>query len=320
MENVKDFPLILAPMAGYTDAVFRSICKRHGADRTVTEMVSAKGLMYQSEKTYSLLDTEPEERPVTVQIFGREPATMADMVRRLADEMGPALRSIDINMGCPARKITSNGEGSALMLEPLLAGEIAEAVAKASSVPVSVKIRKGWDEAHANAAELARILEQSGVSELAVHGRTREQQYAGRADYEAIAKVKAAVSIPVIGNGDVTDGESALKMARETGCDGIMIARGALGNPWVFEEVRCALNGEPFVQPDRETVIGTAVEHLRRAVAKKGRQGLLELRKHLVWYFRGTRGAAGVRMRLQTARTAEEAEQILLDTLSDGSL
>lgn len=320
METHAGFPLILGPMAGYTDTVFRSICKAHGADRTVTEMVSAKGLLYNSEKTRSLLETAPDERPVAVQIFGREPGTMADMAKRLVEEMDGAAGSVDINMGCPARKITSNGEGSALMLEPLLAGQIMEAVVKASPVPVTVKIRKGWDEAHENAPELARIAEASGISAVAVHGRTREQQYSGAADYGAISRVKAAVSIPVIGNGDVTDGESAKRMRAESGCDGIMIARGALGNPWVFEEVRCALDGVPYAPPDRETVILTAVGHLRRAVELKGRQGLLELRKHLVWYFRGTRGAAAVRTRLQTAETAEETEQILLDTLEKRSL
>ena len=310
----QDVPLLLAPMAGFSDMSFRVLCKSLGCDLTVTEMVSAKGLFYGSQKTAELLETDPAERPVVMQIFGREPEIMADMAQRLAERYGEALLAIDINMGCPAPKITGNGEGSALMREPLLAGHIVETVAKKAGVPVTVKIRKGYDARHENAAEIARIAEDSGAAAITVHGRTREQMYAGSADYAAIAAVRAAVKIPVIGNGDVRDGDSALRLLRQTRCDGIMIGRGALGNPFVFSEVRAALRGEMYTPPTWAERMETAVRHTRMTAANKGERGILELRKHIVYYLSGIPGAARLRTRLQNAETAEEMAQILLDT------
>lgn len=310
----QDVPLLLAPMAGFSDMSFRVLCKSLGCDLTVTEMVSAKGLFYGSQKTAELLETDPAERPVVMQIFGREPEIMADMAQRLAERYGEALLAIDINMGCPAPKITGNGEGSALMREPLLAGHIVETVAKKAGVPVTVKIRKGYDARHENAAEIARIAEDSGAAAITVHGRTREQMYAGCADYAAIAAVRAAVKIPVIGNGDVRDGDSALRLLRQTRCDGIMIGRGALGNPFVFSEVRAALRGETYTPPTWAERMETAVRHTRMTAANKGERGILELRKHIVYYLGGIPGAARLRTRLQNAETAEEMAQILLDT------
>ncbi len=310
----QDVPLLLAPMAGFSDMSFRVLCKSFGCDLTVTEMVSAKGLFYGSQKTAELLETDPAERPVVMQIFGREPEIMADMARRLAERYREALLAIDINMGCPAPKITGNGEGSALMREPLLAGHIVETVAKKAGVPVTVKIRKGYDARHENAAEIARIAEDSGAAAITVHGRTREQMYAGSADYAAIAAVRAAVKIPVIGNGDVRDGDSALRLLRQTRCDGIMIGRGALGNPFVFSEVRAALRGEAYTPPTWAERMETAVRHTRMTAANKGERGILELRKHIVYYLSGIPGAARLRTRLQNAETAEEMAQILLDT------
>jgi len=315
----KDMPLFLAPMAGYTDMSFRTLCREYGSDVSVTEMISAKGLFMGSRKTAELLETAEAERPVIVQIFGHEPEIMAEMAKRIEEMMGEAMFALDINMGCPAPKITGNGEGSALMRDPLLVGRIVEAVAKTAAVPVTVKIRKGYDAEHENAAEIARIAEQSGAAAITVHGRTREQMYSGEADYAAIRSVREAISIPLIGNGDVTDAASALRMAKETGCDGIMIGRGALGNPWVFQEVRAALNGEPYTAPDYRTRIETAIRHAKMTEEHKGRQGILELRKHIIWYLRGVRGAAQLRTKLQSAQNVGEMAQILLDTCENGA-
>ena len=260
------FPVMLAPMAGFTDMTYRALCRMQGCDFTFTEMVSAKGLSF-GGKSAELLETAPEERPCGIQLFGREPEIMADMAKRLCDEYRDAAAMLDINMGCPAPKITGNGEGSALMREPLQAAKVIEAVAKASSLPVSVKFRTGWDGASRNYLEFAKMAEQSGASMVTVHGRTREQMYSGIADWDAIAEVKAALAIPVIGNGDVTDAASALRLKAHTGCDGIMIGRGALGNPFIFPEVKAALRGEEFVPPTDEQRMETAISHIRGIVA-----------------------------------------------------
>lgn len=314
-----DMPLFLAPMAGYTDLSFRTLCKEYGCDLTVTEMISAKGLFCGSKKTAELLETSETERPVIVQIFGRDPQIMADMGRRIVDMMQDQILALDINMGCPAPKITGNGEGSALMREPLLVGEIVNAVAKAVPIPVTVKIRKGYDAASENAPEIARIAEQSGAAAVTVHGRTREQMYGGQADYAAIAQVRKAISIPLVGNGDVVDAASAKRLIDETGCDGIMIGRGALGNPWVFEEIRAALNGEVYTLVQHAARMETAIRHAEMTVAHKGHQGILELRKHIICYLRGVRGAAQIRTKLQTAQTVGEMAKILLDTCEHGA-
>lgn len=307
-------PVFLAPMAGFTDVCFRTLCREQGCTWTVTEMVSAKGLLYGSMKTADLLQTAPQERPVVMQLFGREPERMAEAARRIVDEHGPALAAIDLNFGCPAPKITGNGEGSALMLEPVLCGQIVEAVAAACSVPVSVKIRKGFDHAHENAAEVARICEESGACMVSVHGRTREQRYTGHADWNCVAEVKATVHIPVIGNGDVCSGADAVRFHTLSGCDGLMVGRAALGNPWIFAEIRAALAGEPYAPPDAQTRMRLAIRHAHMTVEAKGPYGVIELRKHLARYISGKREAASLRARLNTAKTLEQIEEILLDT------
>ena len=310
-----DLPVLLAPMAGYTDVVFRELCVSFGCDLTYTEMVSAKGLSFGNTKTETYLSLGENERAVAVQIFGHEPELMADVAKQVCTLLGDRLRCIDINMGCPAQKIVSNGDGSALMRNPVLAGQITEAVKRASSVPVTVKFRKGWDGD--TCVPFARILEESGADALCIHARTRVQQYEGTADRSAIAAVKAAVSIPVIGNGDVVDGESALSMLKETHCDGLMIGRGALGKPWVFSEVKAALRGEPYRQPTLAERLRVACLHAERIEAAKGPHGLVELRKHLPRYLKGVRNAAGLRMRLNEAKTVGEIKQLLLDSAKD---
>ena len=312
-----DTPLFLAPMAGYTDTAFREICKSHGCDLTVTEMVSAKGLAFQNHKTCDLLRIGEAEYPAVCQLFGREPDILADAARRVSEELGERLAAIDLNMGCPAPKIVKNGEGSALMEEPELAGRIIEAMVKSSLVPVTVKMRTGVSPDKENAVEIARIAENSGVSMISIHGRNREQMYSGKADLDKIRLVKEAVSIPVIGNGDVADTESAIRMLRETNCDGLMIGRGALGNPWIFEEIRCAVSGKKWEEPSFEEKMQEAIRHARRTVGEKGEHGVIELRKHIIWYLRGLRGAAATRRRLQKAVTLEELEEILLDTVKE---
>ena len=306
-----DFPVLLAPMAGVTDLPYRALCRQMGCDFTYTEMVSAKGLLYGGAASAALLETAPVERPCGVQLFGREPAIMAEIAKRLCEGNRGELALIDLNMGCPAPKITGNGEGSALMKEPLLAGQIMEAVVKASSLPVTVKIRKGFDQRHCNALEIAHIAQESGVAMITLHGRTREQMYSGKADWDAIAEVKAALAIPVIGNGDIFSGADALAMRAHTGCDGIMVARGAQGNPFIFQEIKAALAGQDWTPPGEPHRLDMALEHLRRAVAYKGPRAVVEMRKHMAWYLKGMRGAAGLRAQVNGASTLAELEALL---------
>lgn len=300
----------LAPMAGFTDRTFRLLCQEHGADIVYTEMISAKGLLYQNGKTRALYFTQPGDAPFGVQLFGSEPEILANAAKLVEQELGPQLLCIDLNMGCPAPKITGNGDGSALMLNPGLAGRIIEATVKATDVPVSVKFRKGWDAAHINAVEFAKICENSGASLLTIHARTREQLYAGKADRACMAAVKQAVAIPVLANGDVVSGESALSLLKETGCDGVMIGRGALGNPFLFEEVRCALEGKPYTPPTVQQRRETAMRHAQTALEEKGPHAMIELRKHLAFYVRGMHDAAKLRVRINTCQTLEELRQI----------
>jgi nifR3 family TIM-barrel protein len=264
-------------------------------------MISAKGLYYGGAGSAALLQTSPLERPCGVQLFGREPALMAQMARHICERYAGELAVIDINMGCPAPKITGNGEGSALMLEPALAGRIVAAVAKASALPVTVKFRKGYDGARGNAVEFAKVAQDSGAAMVAVHGRTREQMYQGKADWDVIAAVKQAVHIPVIGNGDVFTGADAVRMRAHTGCDGIMVARGAQGNPFIFKEIKAALAGEAYAPPTGRERIDMAMEHLARMAAWKGERAAVEMRKHLAWYVKGLRGAAALRVRVNQA-------------------
>lgn len=300
----------LAPMAGFSDRTFRILCRERGVDLVFSEMISAKGLLYGSDKTRALYFAKAEDEPFSVQLFGSEPEIIAKAVRILESDLGGKLLSLDLNMGCPAPKIASNGDGSALMRNPALAGDIVSAAVEAAHVPVSVKFRKGWDAAHENAAAFARVCEESGAAFLTIHGRTREQMYAGKADRACMAAVKRAVSIPVIANGDVHDAKSALDTISETGCDGVMIGRGALGNPFVFEEICCALEGRAYTPPGWDERRETALRHAQMALAEKGDHAIVELRKHLAFYLRGAKDAAKLRTRINACKTLEELRQI----------
>lgn len=285
---------VLAPMAGVADSAFRTICREFGASYVVSEMVSAKGLCMHDRKSGRLLTMTPAERPGAVQLFGSDPAVMAQAAR-LAMAWNPDV--IDINMGCPAPKVTSNGCGSALMRDISLAARIIESVAKAVDIPVTVKMRKGWDDGSVCAVELARAAEECGAAAVAVHGRTREQQYAPPADLTIIAQVKAAVRIPVIGNGDVATPEAARQMRQATGCDLVMIGRGALGNPWLFAQTEALLAGRPVPPaPPLSERMAVMLRHVRLMCDTVGEyEGMRQARKHAAWYMRGLRGAAAFR-------------------------
>lgn len=313
-----NMPILLAPMAGYTDIVFRALCVSFGCDLTYTEMVSAKGLSFGNAKTADYLTLGDNEASVAVQLFGHEPDLLADVAKEVCDKLGERLCCIDLNMGCPAQKIVSNGDGSALMRTPALAGAIVEAVKKASAVPVTVKFRKGWDGD--TCVSFAKVLEEHGADAITLHPRTRVQQYEGTADRSAIAAVKAAVSIPVIGNGDITSGQSAKEMLERAHCDGLMVGRGALGRPWIFREIKAALRGEPYAPPTVEERLRIALEHAERIEAQKGAHGLVELRKHLPRYLVGMRNAASLRVRLNEAKSVPEIRQLLLDSAKDATI
>ncbi|MDD3920284.1 MAG: tRNA dihydrouridine synthase DusB [Eubacteriales bacterium] len=293
-----EFPVFLAPMAGVTDMPFRSICKGMGCDMTYTEMVSAKGLLYGGAATKSLLLTAPAERPCGVQLFGRDGQIVADMAKRIQDEYANSIAIIDINMGCPAHKIVGNGEGSALMQDLGTASAVIEKTAKAVSLPVTVKFRKGWDDAHVNAVAFAKMAENSGASAVCVHGRTRMQMYSGKADWEIIRQVKEAVHIPVLGNGDLFSGADVLAMRNQTGCDGVMVARGAQGNPWLFREINAALSGKAYTPPTAAERIQGAIFHAKAQEAYSGAHGVIEMRKHIAWYLKGIRGANALRVQV----------------------
>jgi tRNA-dihydrouridine synthase B len=309
-------PFFLAPLAGVTDTSFRRLCRAQGAALVYSEMVSGKGLWYGDRKTEQLLRVREDEKPVAFQIFGKEPEIMAFAAKTL-DGRENAL--LDINMGCPVPKIVKNGEGAALLRDPDLAGRLVEAAVSRTRKPVTVKLRIGWDAAHVNAAEMAKTLEAAGAAALAVHGRTREQFYGGKADWSAIRRVKEAVGIPVIGNGDVRSGVDALRMRAETGCDFVMIARGALGNPWIFREALALHYGEPVPAPPSVGArIDMILRHLDMLIAEKGeRTAVLEMRKHAAWYLKGVRASAGLRGRLNAASAAADFRRLLTDFRAD---
>ena len=297
--------ILLAPMAGVTDKAFRMIVKPFGPALMYTEMVSGKGLFYKSKKTADLLTADESEKPVAVQIFGHDADIMAGIANS-ALEYGAAV--IDINMGCPAPKIVNNGDGCALMKSPETAAKVISAVCRAVDVPVTVKFRAGWDDKSINAVEFAKVAEQSGASAVTVHGRTREQFYSGTADLDIIKAVKAAVKIPVIGNGDIIDGGSAAHMLEYTGCDGIMVGRAAEGNPWIFKEISAYLkDGTVLPPPDLDERREVALKHLGLLVEFKGEhRGVLEGRKHMAWYFKGVSGGAVLRTALNKAQKYDE--------------
>ena len=316
--------LCLAPLAGVSDRSFRLLSKEYGAEYTVSEMVSAKALCYEQKcRKESALRTAPlaavlrSESPMAVQLFGAEPEFMAEAARLLesgdylgnSSEIPPA--AIDVNMGCPMQKIVGNGEGSALMKTPHLAAEIVKAMTKAVKLPVTVKIRAGWDNAHINAVEMAKMLEEAGAKMICVHGRTRQQMYAPGADWEIIARVKEAVRVPVVGNGDIFSADDALRMLSQTRCDGVMIARGAQGNPWIFEETIARLEGKEYTPPAARERLDVALRHAREIVAHKGeRVGIPESRKHMAWYLHDIRGAAAARAAVMQASRIDDYREI----------
>jgi len=306
--------LFLAPMAGITDSAFRSLCVRYGAGLAYTEMTSAKGIEYGNKHTEDLLYIRPEEGRVGVQLFGNEPGIMARASETLLRKYREKIALFDLNMGCPAPKIVNNGEGCALMRDPVLAGRIIEAVKKSVDVPVTVKFRKGFEENIA--VSFAKMCESAGADAVTVHGRTREQYYAGQADLSVIAEVKNAVSIPVIGNGDVTGGPSAKNMFEKTGCDALMVARGALGNPFIFEEIRAYLETGQIKETGPKLKFETAMLHARLVCRQKGeRIGIAEMRKHAAWYVKGLHNAARLRERAVRVGTLAELEAFFLECI-----
>lgn len=305
-----DNPYILAPMAGVTDLPFRLLCKEQGAGLLCMEMISAKALQYKNKNTKALLSIHPDEYPVSLQLFGSD----SDIISRIAHEIEELpFQILDINMGCPVPKVVKNGEGSALMNQPKLVYEIVAKTVKAIKKPVTVKIRKGFDDNHVNAVEIAKIIEEAGAAAVAVHGRTREQYYSGKADWDIIRQVKEAVSIPVIGNGDVTSGEKALELRRQTGCDGVMIGRGAQGNPWIFSELlEYEKTGVLPARQDISVIRETMLRHARLQIEYKGEYlGIREMRKHVAWYTKGLKGSAKLRDEINRVESYEELEELL---------
>ena len=298
-----DNNILLAPMAGITDLAFRKLCKNCGAGLVECEMVSAKAIFYKDEKTLKMINTDGEKRPVSMQIFGNDPDIMAEATKFLNDKAD----IIDINMGCPAPKVVKNGDGSKLLLNLELIDKIVRNVVNVSKVPITVKIRKGWDDDSIVAVEAAKIIEKAGASAIIIHGRTRNQFYSGKADWNIIKDVKNAVEIPVIGNGDIIDGQSAKKMIEMTGVDGIMIGRAALGNPWIFSQVIAYLNGDRYEMPSNREVLNTILMHYELLNAEKGEYtAVREMRKHIAWYIKGMKNASAMRNEINLLESKEE--------------
>ena len=317
IENVNlDNNIILAPMAGITDLPFRLVCEKYNPGLVCTEMVSAKALFYGDEKTKKLLNIEGEKRPIAVQIFGSDVESMkfaAEYVSEFAD-------IVDINMGCPAQKIVKNGDGSKLLLNLNLAGEIISQVVKASKVPVTVKFRKGWDDENIVACEMAKVAEDSGASAITIHGRTREEFYSGVADWDIIKQVKNAVKIPVIGNGDIKSPEDALNFFEKTGVDGIMIGRGAIGRPWIFKQVEDYLNSGVYDKefPSNEQKLNIMLEHLELEIREKGEDiGVKEMRKHFTYYVKNLKDTSTIRQRLNRLNSYKDVRDCLIEYFSN---
>lgn len=308
--------LILAPMAGVTDLPFRLLCKEQGAGLLCMEMVSAKAILYKNRNTESLLEIDPRENPVSLQLFGSDPEIISTIAHQIEERPFDIL---DLNMGCPVPKIVNNGEGSALMKNPKLAGEIIRETVKAIDKPVTVKIRKGFDDEHINAVEMAKIAEDAGAAAVAVHGRTREQFYSGKADWDIIRQVKEAVSIPVIGNGDLLTAEDVIAMEAQTGCDGFMIARGAQGNPWIFQQILHYFEtGEHLAKPTLEEVTQMILRHARMMLEFKGEYiGIREIRKHAAWYTAGYPNSARLRVAINNVESFEALEELLMNNLDE---
>lgn len=302
--------LILAPMAGVTDPPFRKLCREQGCGLLYTEMVSAKAILYHNRNTRELLQVDSAERPIAVQLFGSDPEIVSEIAAQISE--GP-YDIIDFNMGCPVPKVVNNGEGSALMKNPRLTEQILSALVRKVKKPVTVKLRKGFDESRINAVEIARIAEACGVAAVAVHGRTRQQFYSGKADREIIRQVKEAVKIPVIGNGDIFTPEDAAQMLEETGCDGLMLARGAQGNPWLFARIQHYLEtGEVLPGPERGKIRRMVLRHARMQTEWKGELlGMKEMRKHIAWYTAGLPHSAAVRRKCNTIESLAELEELL---------
>lgn len=302
--------LVLGPMAGVTDLPFRILCAEQGAGLMCMEMVSAKGLLYHNKNTEALLAVDVREHPVSLQLFGSDPDIMSEMAKRVEER---PFEILDINMGCPVPKVVNNGEGSALMKNPVLAGKIIEKTAGAIQKPVTVKIRKGFDEEHVNAVELAHIAQESGAAAVAVHGRTREQYYSGKADWDIIRQVKEAVSIPVIGNGDICCAQDVLRMQKQTGCDGFMAARGAQGNPWIFSQILYTLEtGQEAPLPTAQEVAKMVLRHAKMLMEFKGDYiGIREMRKHAAWYTSGYQYASVLRREMSSIETYGQLEELM---------
>lgn len=308
---VLDTPVALAPMAGISDLPYRVICKKAGCGLAVSEMVSAKGLLYRNEKTFAMLRIDPAEHPVAIQLFGSVPEEMAEAAK-IVEAHGADM--IDFNMGCPVPKVVNNGEGSALMKTPELAGKILESMVRAVRIPVTVKFRAGWDKDHRNAVEIARIAEASGVGAVTVHGRTRDQFYMGKADREIIRQVKETVKIPVFGNGDIFSVADGLRMRQETLCDGLMLARGAYGNPWLFTQLRAALEGKEIPAVSTDERLQMIMEHARALVAFKGEKvAVKEMRSHASAYIKGLPRASEFREKIHKTETLQELGNLLED-------